>query len=112
MWWQNSTAKAVRSQWAPLTAADVEISLPEPSDADLQAHYDASPELYTSLETRVLRYVWLTPDMIQDDMPVDEDELRAEYDARIDEFVQAERRLIERLVFSSGIVKLLGSTPQ
>jgi peptidyl-prolyl cis-trans isomerase D len=87
--------------WAPVTPADVEITLPEPTDADLQAHYDASPELYTSLETRVLRYVWLTPDMIQDDMPVDEDELRAEYDARIDEFVQAERRLIERLVFST-----------
>ena len=87
--------------WAELTPADIEIALPEPTDADLQAHYDASPELYTSLETRALRYVWLTPDMIQDEMPVDEDELRAEYDARIDEFVQAERRLIERLVFSS-----------
>ena len=33
-------------------------------------------------------------------MPVDEEELRLEYDARIDEFVQEERRLIERLVFS------------
>ena len=31
---------------------------------------------------------------------VDEDELRAEYDLRIEEFVQPERRLIERLVFS------------
>ncbi len=87
--------------WAPLTSDNVEITLPEPTDADLQAHYDTNPELYTSLETRVLRYVWLTPDMIQDDMPVDETELRAEYEERIDEFVQAERRLIERLVFSS-----------
>ena len=86
--------------WAPLTAADVDITLPEPSDEDLVAHYDANAEVYTSLETRVLRYVWLTPEMIQDDMPVDEDELRAEYDLRIEEFVQPERRLIERLVFS------------
>ncbi|SMX31512.1 peptidylprolyl isomerase [Octadecabacter ascidiaceicola] len=87
--------------WAELDAANVEIALPDPTDADLQAHYDTNPELYTSLETRVLRYAWLTPDMIQDDMPIDESELRAEYDARIDEFVQAERRLIERLAFSS-----------
>ena len=86
--------------WAPLTALDVEIILPEPSDADLQAHYDANPADYTSLESRTIRYVWLTPDMIQDDMPVDEAELREEYDARIEEYVQAERRLIERLVFS------------
>lgn len=100
----NVVAQFVREErtftWAPLTAADIEITLPEPTQEDLQAHYDANPDLYTSLETRAVRYVWLTPDMIQDDMPVDEDELRAEYDARIDEFVQAERRLIERLVFS------------
>jgi peptidyl-prolyl cis-trans isomerase D len=86
--------------WAPLTANDVEIVLPEPSTDDLQAHYDANPDAYTSLETRKVRYVWLTPDMIQDDMSVDENELREEYDARIEEYVQAERRLIERLVFS------------
>lgn len=88
--------------WASLNAADVDITLPEPTDADLQAHYDANPALYTSLETRVLRYAWLTPEMIQDDVPVDEDELRAEYDDRIDEFVQPERRLIERLAFSTA----------
>lgn len=86
--------------WAPLTAADIDITLPEPSEDDLVAHYDANPQAYTSLETRVLRYVWLTPDMIQDDMPVDEDALREEYNARLAEYVQAERRLIERLVFS------------
>ncbi len=88
--------------WATLSAADIEIILPEPTDAQLQAHYDANPDLYTSLETRVLRYAWLTPAMIQDDVPVDEGELRVEYDARIDEFVQAERRLIERLAFSTS----------
>lgn len=87
--------------WAPLAASDVDFMLPDPTDADLQAHYDANPALYTSLETRTLRYVWLTPDMIQDDVPVDEDELRAEYEARLEEYVQAERRLIERLVFST-----------
>jgi peptidyl-prolyl cis-trans isomerase D len=55
--------------WAPLTAADIEIILPEPSDSDLQAHYDANPVAYTSLETRVLRFAWITPAMIQDDVP-------------------------------------------
>ncbi|WP_375281855.1 peptidyl-prolyl cis-trans isomerase [Pseudooctadecabacter sp.] len=86
--------------WAPLADADVEVALPEPSEEDLQAHYDANPDLYRTLETRQIRYVWLTPDMIQDDMPVDEDELRAEYDARLEEYQQPERRLVERLVFS------------
>jgi peptidyl-prolyl cis-trans isomerase D len=85
--------------WAPLNAADIEITLPEPSENDLKAHYDANHNLYTTLETRELRYAWLLPSMIQDNMPVDEEELRLEYEARIDEFVQEERRLIERLVF-------------
>lgn len=86
--------------WAPLNAADIAITLPEPSEDDLKTHYDANHDLYTSLETRELRYTWIIPSMIQDNMPVDEVELRLEYDARIDEFVQEERRLIERLVFS------------
>lgn len=86
--------------WAPLADADVEVTLPEPSEDDLQAHYDTNPDLYRTLETRQIRYVWLTPDMIQDEMPVDEEELRAEYDARLEEYQQPERRLVERLVFS------------
>jgi len=86
--------------WAPVVAADLDIVLPEPSEADLQAHYDANPAQFTSQETRVVQYVWLTPSMIQDDVIVDEAELRAEYDARLDEFMQPERRLIERLVFA------------
>lgn len=85
--------------WATIGSDNVEIILPEPPEADLQAHYDANPELYTSLETRVIDYAWLTPSMIQDDVPVSEDELRAEYDARIEEYIQPERRLVERLVF-------------
>ena len=86
--------------WAPLNAADIEITLPEPSENDLKAHYDANHDLYTSLEARELRFAWIAPSLIQDNMPVDEEELRLEYNARIDEFVQEERRLIERLVFS------------
>ena len=86
--------------WASLSPDDLDLVLTEPSEQDLQAFYDANPADFTSPEIRVIRYVWLTPDMIQDEMPVDEDELREEYDARIEEFVQPERRLIERLVFS------------
>ncbi|MCF2903797.1 peptidyl-prolyl cis-trans isomerase [Octadecabacter sp. CECT 8868] len=85
--------------WAHITEANVEVALGQPSDADLQAYYDANPASFTTPEVRMVRYVWLTPAMIQDDVPVDETELRAEYDARIDEFVVPERRLIERLVF-------------
>lgn len=87
--------------WAILRADQADVTLPEPSEADLQAHYETNPRDFTTPEVRVLTYAWLTPAMIQDDMPVDEAELRAEYDARLGDYVQAERRLMERLVFST-----------
>ena len=89
--------------WATLTANDFENVIAEPSDEDLQAHYEANPSLYTSEEIRVINYAWLTPDMIQDDVPVSDEELRAEYDARLDEYQQPERRLVEQLVFSDDV---------
>lgn len=85
--------------WAQISELDAQ--LPEPSDEDLRSHYEANPDDFTTPETKALTYVWLTPDMIQDDVTVDEAELRADYEARIDDFVQPERRLVERLAFSS-----------
>jgi len=85
--------------WARLGAADLTAPVAEPSDADLQAHYEANPEDYTNPETKQLTYVWLSPDMLVDTIAADEDALRAMYDDRIEEYVRPERRLVERLVY-------------
>ena len=87
--------------WARLTDVNLSEPLPEPSDADLQAHYDANTEAFTRPETKTIRYAWMTPDMLVDQIEVDETQVRALYDQRIDEFVQPERRLVERLVFTN-----------
>ncbi|HKL69256.1 peptidyl-prolyl cis-trans isomerase [Salibaculum sp.] len=87
--------------WDTLTPQDLQASLPDPTDADLRAHYEANPEAYTAPETRMLTYAWLTPDMIQEQITVDEAELRQAYEDRLDEFVQPERRLVERLSFGT-----------
>ncbi len=87
--------------WARLTPEDLTGDLPAPTDADLQAFHDANPQLFTLPETRAITYAWLTPDMLLDTLPPDEDALRGIYEDRIDEFVQPERRLVERLVFST-----------
>lgn len=88
--------------WDTLGPEDLQEPLPDPTDADLRAQYDANPAAYTAPETKVVTYAWLTPDMIQDDVTVDEDELRQAYQDRIDEFMQPERRLVERLGFGSA----------
>jgi peptidyl-prolyl cis-trans isomerase D len=82
-----------------LTEANLTTPLPEASEADLQAFYDANPDRFTRPEAKRITYVALLPDMIADEMPVDETALRGEYDKRIAEFVQPERRLVERLAF-------------
>lgn len=88
--------------WATLEQGDLAEPVGAPSDAQLQTFYDENPDLFTSLETKALTYVWLTPAMIQDQVTIDEEELRQEYQDRIAEFVVAERRLVERLVFSDA----------
>jgi len=73
--------------------------VPEPTEADLIAYHAARQAEYTRPETKDITYAWLTPDMLQDSVEVDETALRDLYGQRLDEYVQPERRLVERLVF-------------
>jgi peptidyl-prolyl cis-trans isomerase D len=85
--------------WARLGPEDLETIVPEPTEEELVAFHEANPELFTAPETKAITYAWLTPDMLLATIAPDEDALRAVYDERIEEFVQPERRLVERLVF-------------
>lgn len=85
--------------WAQLDPAILDAA-PDPATADeLQAFYEANTDRFMLPATKRITYAWLTPDMIADDVELDEDALRQAYDERIDEFSQPERRLVERLVF-------------
>ncbi|MFT5744539.1 MAG: peptidyl-prolyl cis-trans isomerase D [Paracoccaceae bacterium] len=85
--------------WAVVGADQLSAPLSEPSDGDLTGFYEANPAPFTTIETRDITYAHLTPEMIQDAVTIDEDELRQAYADNINDFVQAERRLVERLVF-------------
>ncbi len=87
--------------WAALGADALATPLPAPTEADLQAHYDANPDAFTRPEQRHITYAWITPDMIQDSVTVADQDVRDLYESRIDDFVQPERRLVERLVFGT-----------
>ncbi|MBC7138480.1 MAG: SurA N-terminal domain-containing protein [Defluviimonas sp.] len=84
-----------------LTADLLTGPVPAPTDEQLAAFHAANPAPFTAPETRVLRYVWLSPEAVLDEVQLDEAALRAEYEARIAEFVQPERRMVERLVFGT-----------
>lgn len=85
--------------WTTVTAEQLDAPVSGPTDASLAAFHTENPDAFTLPETRAITYAWLIPDMIQDGLDVDEDALRALYDERKEEFIQPERRLVERLVY-------------
>ncbi|MCO8146491.1 SurA N-terminal domain-containing protein [Rhodovulum tesquicola] len=84
-----------------LDAAALDAPLPDPTEAEIAAYYNANPAAYTAPRTRQISYAWLTPEMMLDRIEPDEALMRELYEDRIDELVQPERRLVERLVFPS-----------
>ncbi|MDJ0627201.1 MAG: SurA N-terminal domain-containing protein [Rhodobacter sp.] len=85
--------------WASLGVDDLFDPITDPGDADIRAYYDENSDDFMLPETKVITYAWLTPDMIVDGIESDEDILRALYEERIGQYVTAERRLVERLIF-------------
>ncbi len=88
-----------------LSEADLAEPVPEPTDEELKAWYDGHIADFTRPEAIRLRYAALLPDAIAKDQPVDEATLRKLYDERIDEFVEPERRLVERLVYPDAAAR-------
>lgn len=88
--------------WSLLDAEDLAAPLPEASEEELRAYYEANPDYFILPETKRITYAVLSPEAMIDEIEVPEEELRAEYEARADEYNQPERRLVERLVFSDA----------
>ena len=84
---------------ATLGPDTLDTPLPEPTEAELRAHYEAHPDRFTLPETKRLSYAYLTPEMILDEVEVDEASIRRLYEERSSELNLPERRLVEQLVF-------------
>ncbi len=70
-----------------------------PTDAQIQAFYDENTEQFFLPETKRLTYAVLSPDMVLDQVTVDESAIKKLFEDRAADFNQPERRLVERLVF-------------
>lgn len=85
--------------WSALDAALL-ASVPDaPTDFEVRAFYEENIASFTLPVTKRITYAWLTPEMLVDSVEVNEDAFVQAYEDRIDEFVQPERRLVERLVY-------------
>lgn len=82
-----------------LGESDLPAPLPTPTEAEIQAHYDANIATYTRPEAKRIHYAALLTDTLAPGIEVPEEEVKAAYEARRDEFVIPEKRLVERLVY-------------
>lgn len=87
--------------WEELTADDLAAPITPPDEETLIAWHQANAAQFTSPERRRITYAWLTPDMLEATVQLDDSALRDLYQSRIDEFQQPERRMVERLIYSS-----------
>jgi len=87
--------------WATLDPTQLEAPVGAPTEAQLTTWYEANPAVFTTPAAKRITLAALTPDMILDQVTVDEDALRAEYEARSAEYNTPARRLVERLVFAN-----------
>ena len=84
---------------AELLPSDLPAPVAAPDEAQIKTYFDAHPAPYTRPETRHITYVWLSPEMVVDKVALDEAALQQAYEARIEDYVTPERRLVEKLVY-------------
>lgn len=85
---------------ARLTAEALETPIADPDDDRIRQFYEANQDRFTLPLTKRLTYALLSPEMLLDQVEVDEASVRRLYDERETSYNLPERRLVERLVFA------------
>ncbi len=96
----NYVAEQRSFTWSLLNEESLTTPLTPPTTDQLRRYYDENTDRFMLPETKKITYAMLSPDAMLDAVEVPEEELRTEYDARVNTYNQPERRLVERLVFS------------
>lgn len=74
------------------------IDVGAPDEAAISQFRNDHPERFTAPEYRGLTYITLTPEDLLPETQVSEDELKEEYEARLDAYVTPERRVVEQMI--------------
>ena len=71
-----------------------------PDGATLEKFFQESSQRYMAPEFRTLTFIALTPEQLLDEVSVAENEIQDEYESRLDEFIDPERRDLSQIVLS------------
>ena len=72
-----------------------------PSDAQLSAYFEKEQENYDAPALRSFDVVFLSPEQLEERITLSNDELKAAFDLRKDEFITPERRKVRQMVFET-----------
>ena len=72
-----------------------------PSDAELSAYFEKEQENYDAPALRSFDVVFLSPDQLEERVSLSDEELRATFDLRRDDFITPERRKLRQMVFDT-----------
>ncbi|WIY24915.1 peptidylprolyl isomerase [Parasedimentitalea psychrophila] len=86
--------------WVQLGQDQTAMIALAPTDAELQAYYDANPDQFTLPEAKEITYVLMSPTMLIDQVEIEQQALQDLFNQRAEQYQAPERRLVERLVFS------------
>ncbi|MDD9908178.1 MAG: SurA N-terminal domain-containing protein [Ahrensia sp.] len=89
-----------RFHWIRITP-DMAGTLPEPSDDDLATYFEANKTSYRAPEYRAITLLTLEPETIADPSTISDEQVKADYDSRIDTYAQPEKRRVQQIVFAS-----------
>ena len=84
-----------------VVASESITTIDSPDEAALAAFHEENAERFTAPEYRRITYVTLRPDDLVAEIRVDNTEIEEAYEDRLDEFVVAERRTVEQLLYDS-----------
>lgn len=76
-------------------------TVPEPSDADQQAYYEANKRAFTAPEFRTLTLLRLEPEDVAESIEISDAASRLRYDERIADYTTPETREIQQITFPS-----------
>jgi len=87
--------------WSKISFENLKDPSKSPNNAELNAFYLENSSDYTIPESKEITYISLTPPMLFDQISVSESDLKELYNDNIDQYVVAEKRIIQRLIFSN-----------
>ncbi|MGH6921276.1 MAG: SurA N-terminal domain-containing protein, partial [Geminicoccaceae bacterium] len=74
-----------RGRYAVVETSSI-TGVPEPSEEDLQAYHEAHQDRFTAPEYRALTFITLEPEDLVGEIEISEDQIAAEYQARIESY--------------------------